>query len=416
MAGSMAKFLLVATVVATAAAAGGPTARRKQKAEPLAISPGLSSHKIDEEDISSGPNPDSLGDPSLLNDRNGRNLANVFPFVGGERGGNARNLRPIPRQHIGREHAGHHGDHHGHHEEEFDDSFDDRFARQRRPQAGGAPFGRQGFQGQGDDIDLSIGNIAAAGERCIDKVVMVEETEYDDHIECHHSYSERCHTTYTTDFEPQQEEECNENFRKSCFIEYKKIAIEEPVRQCHTPLICEGVGPEECKTVYESECETRYHEHDVEDDIVECETIQEEKCEDVTQGYTTEQKCTKWPRQVCTSRREAVKKYTPETECKKVPRQLCGPSGCVPEAGPEECFDRKATIVQEVPEETCNLEPQRECKHVTKLVPFLKPVEECVDIPKEVCSRSRKNPRKVQKPVIKKWCYVPTEQSGLLAA
>ena len=51
---------------------------------------------------------------------------------------------------------------------------------------------------------------------------------------------------------------------------------------------------------------------------------------------------------MCESRREAVKKYTPETECKKVPRQLCGPSGCVPEAGPEECFDRKSTIVVEV--------------------------------------------------------------------
>ena len=38
-------------------------------------------------------------------------------------------------------------------------------------------------QGGGDDIDLSIGNIAAAGERCIDKVVMVEETEYDDVID-----------------------------------------------------------------------------------------------------------------------------------------------------------------------------------------------------------------------------------------
>merc|ERR1712126_628682 len=36
-----------------------------------------------------------------------------------------------------------------------------------------------------------------------------------------------------------------------------------------------------------------------------------------------------------------------------------------------------------------------------------------VDIPKEVCSRSRTNPRKVQKPVVKKWCYVPTAQSGL---
>ena len=34
--------------------------------------------------------------------------------------------------------------------------------------------------------------------------MMIEETKYDDSIECHHSYDERCHTTYTTDFEPQQ--------------------------------------------------------------------------------------------------------------------------------------------------------------------------------------------------------------------
>ena len=81
--------------------------------------------------------------------------------------------------------------------------------------------------------------------------------------------------------------------------------------------------------------------------------------------------------------------------------------------GAEECFDRKETVIQEVPNETCNLEPQKICKHVTKLVPLLKPAEECVDIPKEVCSRSRTNPRKVQKPVVKKWCYVPTAQSGL---
>ena len=53
--------------------------------------------------MSSGPNAESLGDPSLLNDRSlqaltsavdrdGRNLANVFPFVGGERG----SARKIP--------------------------------------------------------------------------------------------------------------------------------------------------------------------------------------------------------------------------------------------------------------------------------------------------------------------------------
>ena len=241
---------------------------------------------------------------------------------------------------------------------------------------------------------------------------MVEETEYDDVVTCKHSYSEKCHTTYTTDFEPQQEEDCEENFVKSCFIEYKKVASEEAVTFCHTPILLEGDGEEVCQTVYESACTTRYAEHDVQDDVVECETIQEEKCEDVTQGYTTEQKCTKWPVQKCKTSAGKVKKYSPETECKKVPREVCGP-GTTQVPGQEECFDRKETVIQEVPEETCNLEPQRICKHVTKLVPLLKPTEECVDIPKEVCSRSRTNPRKVQKPVVKKWCYVPTAQSGL---
>merc|ERR1712018_624560 len=44
---------------------------------------------------------------------------------------------------------------------------------------------------------------------------------------------------------------------------------------------------------------------------------------------------------------------------------------------------------------------------------LLKPSEECVDIPKEVCVRNRQNPRRVQKPLIKKWCYTPTPESGL---
>ena len=49
-------------------------------------------------------------------------------------------------------------------------------------------------------------------------------------------------------------------------------------------MICEGEGPEECKTVYESNCETSYHEHEVEDDVVDCVEEYEEKCVDVTQG------------------------------------------------------------------------------------------------------------------------------------
>ena len=75
------------------------------------------------------------------------------------------------------------------------------------------------------------------------------------------------------------------------------------------------------------------------------------------------------------------------------------------------------------------IEPQQQCKHVTKLVPQLQvinidrntifhlatmqEVEECVDVPKEICTRSRTNPKKVKKPVIKNWCYQPSEAAEL---
>merc|ERR1712142_228664 len=112
--------------------------------------------------------------------RNGKNLRGVFPF----------------RQEAGRSADGGHHEHHDHHHH-------DHHADHKAPSAGQALPARGSRQGANDDVALDIGSIAAAGERCIDKVVMVEETEYDDVIECKHSYSEKCHTTYTTDFEPQ---------------------------------------------------------------------------------------------------------------------------------------------------------------------------------------------------------------------
>merc|ERR1719260_639666 len=57
-------------------------------------------------------------------------------------------------------------------------------------------------QRQGD-ADTSFGAVAAAGKKCIDKVEMVEETEYDDVVQCDHSYDKRCHTTYVTNYESQ---------------------------------------------------------------------------------------------------------------------------------------------------------------------------------------------------------------------
>ena len=57
-------------------------------------------------------------------------------------------------------------------------------------------------------------------------------------------------------------------------------------------------GPTVCETVYESECATSYHAHEVEEDVPDCRTMYVEKCRDVTQGYQTEEVCDKWPKKV----------------------------------------------------------------------------------------------------------------------
>jgi hypothetical protein len=328
--------------------------------------------------------------------RSGKTLLNTFPF-------NRRNQNHAHDDHAHGAHHAHHDDHHHAHDHHHqgDDLSSSRSSRQDL--------------NANNEVALDIGSIAAAGEKCVDKVVMVSETEYDDQITCKHSYSTHCHVTYKTDYEPTQEEECEENFKKRCFIEFKNVASQEKVEFCFTPLVknCDIPGPEVCSTEYRSECTTRYHEHEVEEDRPVCKEEQEEKCQQVTQGYSTSEECTKWPVMKCTLETKTVKKYTPETDCKKNPFELCGPSACPVEPGEEQCFDKTETVVQEVPEEQCTLEPQKECKQVTKLVPLLKPAEECVDIPKEVCVRQRTNPRRVQKPVIKKWCYTPSPESGL---
>jgi len=151
----------------------------------------------------------------------------------------------------------------------------------------------------------------------------------------------------------------------------------------------------------------------VTDDVPNCRTEYEEKCVEKQSGYVTEEECSKWPKEVCTVGRELKTKFNPVTKCEKVPQELCGPAGCGFVPGAEECHDDVRTVVTDVPSEVCDLQPQRKCAHVTKLVPKLTPVEECVDVPKEVCQRKKGNPRTVFKPVTKTWCYTPTEESGL---
>ena len=185
-------------------------------------------------------------------------------------------------------------------------------------------------------------------------------------LECTHKNVEKCHYTYVTQFEPAQEEVCEENFEKTCQITFKQQAFNETVQKCYRPLqkVCNGQGPEECRTVYESSCTTKYVE-------------------------------------------KQPGKFVGDTSCEKLPVEICG-AGCVTEEGEEECHEKTVATLVDVPEEVCDLNPQKTCRFQTKLVPRLKPEHECTIIPQETCNLRFSNPNTVDKPLLTKWCLDPT--------
>ena len=213
-------------------------------------------------------------------------------------------------------HAHHHGTHEHHHVDHNDIDIDRSV---------------QGLVKNSVIIDeLSAVAADASGRKCVNKVMMREETEYDEILTCDHSYDKRCHTSYITKYEPHQEQECDEKYRKVCTIEYEQKALHEVVEVCTTPFVkdCDIVGEEVCQNMYESECSTAQIVHEVEDDVVNCKTIEEEKCEDVTEGFKTVNKCDTWPVERCLVEKKKVKKYTPHTSCRKVAKEVCIPKPC----------------------------------------------------------------------------------------
>ncbi len=50
-----------------------------------------------------------------------------------------------------------------------------------------------------------------------------------------------------------------------------------------------------------------------------------------------------------------------------------------------------------------------ECPYRVFLLSRLVPKPNCVKVPKEICVNTKKNPRRVKKPVVKEWCYRPKD-------
>ena len=62
-----------------------------------------------------------------------------------------------------------------------------------------------------------------------------------------------------------------------------------------------------------------------------------------------------------------------------------------------------------VPEEVCDLNPQKSCRLSTRLVPKLEPVRECTVVPKESCRMVFTKPKVVKKPLMTVWCLDESE-------
>ena len=112
----------------------------------------------------------------------------------------------------------------------------------------------------------------------------------------------------------------------------------------------------------------------------------------------------RWPVQKCQTDQRNVTKYSPETSCREVSRQLCAPAGCA-EKHCQSCETQVKAVVASKPVEECDMEPQKVCRHMTKMLPRLEPVNECVQVPHEVCGVSKTMPVKKTRPVIQNWCY-----------
>ena len=237
-------------------------------------------------------------------------------------------------------------------------AFGGQASRQGRQQDGGVQGGVD-FSGCQTDPET--------GFCCVEKEETVTTLSKDPILECTHKNVEKCHYTYVTQFEAAQEEVCEENFEKTCQITFKQQAFNETVKKCYKPLekVCNGQGPEECRTVYESSCQTKYIE-------------------------------------------KQPGKFVGDTKCEKLPVEICG-AGCVTEEGPEECHDKTVVSLLDVPEEVCDLNPQKTCRFQTKLVPKLKPEHECTIIPQETCNLKFSNPEQVEKPLKTKWCLDPSD-------
>ena len=245
-------------------------------------------------------------------------------------------------------------------------------------------------------------------------------------------------------YESIKESICQEHFEKVCQINFVKKAIKGVVEKCYNPFekVCDGRGPESCKTFHETSCTTKYEMTDSnstnplaqygnqdqhlsgnQNNFIELDLILSPSTNNRDQQpfrSQAEENFILEPKSRSASQRNANsinensrnktslrtmshKKMLGVTRCEKIPVKLCG-KGCRVVQKGEQCHNQEVDDLRSVPEEQCELNPRQSCRNVSKLVPKLKPVLECSMVPKEFCALKYGPPKTITNEQKSIWC------------
>jgi len=249
-------------------------------------------------------------------------------------------------------------------------------------------------------------DVSIMGEKqCLRRVVMEERRVPREVIKCTHSTHRSCHTSYITEYTSYQEEECRESFVKDCFISFSKSLTKHFIDVCTETLVknCSLQAEPVCSSEAVTSCATVQDFRTVQEVRPHCRL--EEKSVPCSSSSLLSNCSVKVTR--CELVSTNVTRLRPTTSCSRDQVEVCGPGACPLVKGQTQCRREKKAVIQQVPEEKCSLSVRPDCRTVTRLVPRLKPKEECKEVPQELCVRVTEGVEVEKRPVIKLWCFSP---------
>jgi len=102
-----------------------------------------------------------------------------------------------------------------------------------------------------------------------------------------------------------------------------------------------------------------------------------------------------------------------QSEARNVTTPVCDSQGLELEESEEkkekfECHEEVVVVTVQTPVETCLVTSRPRCEKVTEILPRLDAVEECLELPREVCRQVNRRERQVERPRIRRDCSPPS--------